>query len=84
MHLDEVVSISLKPGRIRRISTLDDAGKALLYDWPGTPDTAKHVAARRAVLKAMGSAKSSAETAKARKALQEAAKEAGILAVNRW
>lgn len=84
MLLDETVSLQLKLGKIRRISTLDDAADVLLYKWPGPQETAKHLAARRAVYKAMQSAQSQADTAKARKALQEAAKEAGILAVNRW
>lgn len=84
MLLDEAVSIAIKPGKIRRVTTLEDAGEVLIYDWPGRTDTTKHRAARRAVLKAMQSAKERVETAKARKALEEAASEAGILAVNRW
>lgn len=80
MRLDEAVSLQLRTGQITRITTVEDAGKVLLK-WPKPIDTAKHRAARRAVLKVL---EGQAEASRARKALQEAAKEAGILAVNRW
>ena len=54
------------------------AAEILLTGWP-TDWTAKHLAARKAVLKAMESAHTAAALARARKAFAEAADEAGIL-----
>lgn len=60
------------------ITSPEKAAEILLTDWP-TSWTAKHLAARKAVLKAMESAYTTATLARARNAFAEAADEAGIL-----
>ena len=60
------------------VTSPEKAAEILLTDWP-TDWTSKHLAARKAVLKAMQSAYTAATIARARKAFAEAADEAGIL-----
>ena len=60
------------------VTSPEKAAEILLTDWP-TNWTPKHLAARKAVLKAMESAYTAASIARARKAFAEAADEAGIL-----
>lgn len=60
------------------VTSPEKAAEILLTDWP-TNWTAKHLAARKAVLKAMESAYTAATLARARDAFAEAADEAGIL-----
>ncbi|MEX0406898.1 DUF982 domain-containing protein [Aquibium sp. LZ166] len=60
------------------VTSPEKAAEILLTDWP-TGWTPKHLAARKAVLKAMESAYTTATLARARKAFAAAADEAGIL-----
>jgi hypothetical protein len=62
------------------IYSLEDAGRFLLDRWPtDVPAGRKHLAARKAVLKAMENAHDRMLTEKARKAFEAAADEAGLL-----
>ncbi|MEO4000285.1 DUF982 domain-containing protein [Mesorhizobium sp. CAU 1732] len=54
------------------------AAEKLLMEWPTEPGK-RHLAARKAVLEAMENARDGALVAKARKAFEAAAAEAGIL-----
>lgn len=60
------------------VTSPEKAAEILLNKWP-TTWSPKHLAARKAVLKAMESANSDATLTKARKAFADAADEAGIL-----
>jgi len=64
-------------GRPFNVSNNNRAAELLLNEWPAEPGP-KHLAARRAVLKAMEQALDARRQAVARKAFHEAAKEAGI------
>lgn len=80
MLLDKPVRIKV-PGDVETVVTIQQAGHRLL-EWPaGKVDTAKHVAARKAVLKALQAhyGHGFREKVAARKALEAAAEEAGIL-----
>lgn len=81
MLLDKAVPIQLRPGEVEHVVAIEQAGRRLL-NWPGKADTAKHIAARKAVLKALQThyGHGFREKVAARKALEAAAKEAGILA----
>jgi len=58
------------------IGTTAEAAEALLYRWPEGKGGAKHLAARRACLRAL---KGEIQARKAREALEAAAREADIL-----
>lgn len=60
------------------VTTPEQAAEKLLFEWPATTGE-KHLAARKAVLKAMENAHDAMLRAKARAAFEEAADEAGIL-----
>ncbi len=60
------------------VTSPEKAAEILLAEWP-TGWTPKHLAARKAVLKAMENAHAGAAMARARKAFAAAAEEAGIL-----
>ena len=60
------------------VTTPERAAEILLNEWPGGAG-AKNVAARKAVLHALMNMKDAMATAKARKAFEAAAEEAGIL-----
>lgn len=77
---DKPVRVALGPaGNITHvISTPLQAAEKLLNEWPAVSGN-RQVAARKAVLKAMENAQDALLRAKARKAFEEAAKEAGIL-----
>lgn len=79
-YFDKPVRIALgKAGRITyMVSRPDQAAEKLLFDWPIATGSA-HLAARKAVLKAMENAQDTTLRAKARKAFEAAAVEAGIL-----
>lgn len=62
---------------VTNVSNTHQAARVLLQDWPMEPGP-KHLAARRAVLKAMESALDAKRQAAARTAFEEAAREAGI------
>lgn len=82
MRFDKPVTVALGPsGSIRqRVDDPVKAGEVLLdpKKWPG-PSTAKHLAARKAVLKALENAHDAMLAAKARKAFEQAAMEVNIL-----
>lgn len=78
MLLDKCVPIKISPGKVEYVVTIQQAGHTLMT-WPKTMDTAKHRAARKAVLGALQSMHNHHENRKARQALETAAKEAGIL-----
>ncbi|MEX0406783.1 DUF982 domain-containing protein [Aquibium sp. LZ166] len=67
-----------RAGNITHAVTSPEKAAEVLTDWP-TNWTAKHLAVRKAVLRAMESAYTAATLARARKAFAEAADEAGIL-----
>lgn len=76
-RFDRTVPVQVTPNRIRMVGSAKEAAETLLYRWPGTIDTRKHLAARKAclaVLEGVGEAR------KARAAFEAAAKEAGIFA----
>lgn len=81
MRFDKPVTVALGPsGSIsQRVDDPVKAGEVLLdpKKWPG-PNTAKHLAARKAVLKALENAHD-AMLAKARQAFEQACIEANIL-----
>lgn len=60
----------------RNVTTTFEAAKFLLDDWPGNPDTQKHLAARKACIAVLQGIK---EARVARKAFEVAADEANIL-----
>lgn len=68
-----------KAGNIAHgVASPEKAAEILLEQWPA-PWGPKHLAARKAVLRAMESAYTTATLASARRAFSEAAEEAGIL-----
>lgn len=83
MRFDKPVTVALGPaGGIRQ--RVDDPLRAaeVLLDkkkWPPGPDTAKHRAARKAVLKALENAHDQLLAARARQAFEAAAIEVNIL-----
>lgn len=87
MRFDKPVTVALGPsGSIsQRVDDAVKAGEVLLdkKKWPG-PSTAKHLAARRAVLKALENAHDAMLAAKARKAFEQAAIEAGLFRETKW
>lgn len=60
------------------VSTPERAAEVLLQEWP-TEGGSKHLAARKAVLKALEAARDARAAQRARKAFEAAADEAGIL-----
>lgn len=82
MRFDKPVTVALGPsGSIsQRVDDPMKAGEVLLdaKTWQA-PNTAKHKAARKAVLKALENAHDAMLAAKARKAFEQAAVEAGLL-----
>jgi hypothetical protein len=83
VRFDKPVTVALGPsGSIQhRVDDPQKAGEVLLdrKQWPPGPDTAKHKAARKAVLKALENAHDHMLAAKARKAFEAAAQEVDIL-----
>lgn len=79
---DKPVTVAIGPsgGVFQRVDDPQKAGEVLLdsRQWPSGSDTPKHLAARRAVLKAMENAHDHMLAAKARKAFEAAAQEADI------
>lgn len=82
MRFDKPVTVAVGPsgGTYKRVDDPHKAGEVLLdkKTWQA-PNTAKHLAARKAVLKALENAHDGMLAAKARKAFEEAGREAGIL-----
>lgn len=82
-RFDKPVTVALGPsGSIQQmVNDLHKAGEVLLdrRQWPPGPDTAKHRAARRAVLKALENAHDHMLAAKTRNAFEAAAQEVDIL-----
>lgn len=82
MRFDKPVTVATGAGKgtFQRVDDPVKAGEVLLdrKTWQA-PNTAKHLAARRAVLKALENAHDGMLAAKARKAFEEAAMEAGLL-----
>jgi len=79
-QFDKPVHVALGPyGNILYIvDTPRMAADKLLNQWPAEPGK-QHLAARKAILKAMENDQDAALAAKARKAFEAAAQEAGIL-----
>jgi hypothetical protein len=77
---DKPVRVALGPaGNVTYVvSTPLQAAQKLLNEWPDVTGN-RQLAARKAVLKAMENAQDALLRAKARKAFEEAAREAGIL-----
>ncbi|MGB3389476.1 MAG: DUF982 domain-containing protein [Pseudaminobacter sp.] len=82
MRFDKPVTVATGPsgGRYQRVDDPVKAGEVLLdaKTWQA-PNTAKHIAARKAVLKALENANDAMLAAKARQAFEQAAMEAGLL-----
>lgn len=76
-RFDKPVHVMLKPGKTYVIERTRRAAEALLDDWP-TEGGPKHLAARKAILKCMKNAHDQMLAAKARKAFEDAAREANI------
>lgn len=75
---DEPVPVALRGvAAITKVNNTRQAADVLINKWPTAPGP-KHLAARKAVLRAMKSALDAKQQAEARKAFAEAAKEAGI------
>lgn len=76
-RFDKPVHVMLQIGKTYVIERPVRAAEALLNQWP-TQGGAKHLAARKAVLKCLENAHDQMLAAKARKAFEDAAKEANI------
>lgn len=77
-RFDKPVHVMLKTGKTFVIERPLRAAEALLHEWP-TQGGSKHLAARKAVLKALENAQDGMLAAKARRAFEDAAAEAGVL-----
>lgn len=76
---DRPVPIALGcPGSVTLVNNALQAADLLLNRWPATTGS-RHVAARKAVLKALQNHRDAKLRAQARQALADAAEEAGIL-----
>lgn len=70
------VFVRLESGELEIVSTVGKAAETLLYKWPGKDMSRKHLAARKACLRAL---EGLAEAKLAREAFTAAAEEAGAL-----
>ncbi len=76
-RFDQTVPVMLRPGRIHMVGSAREAAETLLFRWPVEKPGKRHLAAREACLKVLQGV---AETRRARRAFEAAAREAGILA----
>jgi hypothetical protein len=73
------VPVRLSAGMTFNVTSPERAARILLTDWPGDPNTAKHRAARQALLKALEATGDQKRALAARKAFEAAVIEADAL-----